>query len=656
MDIKEILQLALTYYQTGDLQQTVFLLKEILKVKPDNTEAVKLLGIVYSQLENYDLAIQYLTRSLSLDPPTAVTYLSLGNAYVAKGSPDNAINALQKALEINPAMVEAHQYIADVFKIQKRFDEAAYHYAKAIGLNPGDVVFYNGLGQISLEKRNFDEAFDCFQKALQIDSDNGEANAGLGFILYERRQFDEAISCLEKALHQNPDNAHTYNMLGCVYREKGSADQAFACFREALQINQNLSEVWNNLGLAFRDKVLLDEAVYHYKKALQINPYFVDAHNNLGVVLQNKGYYKEALASYQKAIELDPGDTGAHFSKAFLLLASGNFSLGWEEYEWKWGKSIFVSQLHYLAKPVWEGSSLRGRTLLVYAEQGVGDQIMFASCLPDIISEADFCFVECEERLAPLFARSFEKIRVLNPINEGEPYPFDISSIDMKIAIGSLPKILRPNLQSFPSRKSYLDPDRLKVNIWRERFSELGDGLKIGISWVGGTEPFIIATRSIPLKSFSILFSIPGVHFINLQYGDCSTELQEIRQRQGLQIHSWRDADALKDLDNFAAQISALDLVISVDNSTVHMAGAIGVPIWTLLPYDCDWRWMREFEDTPWYETMRLFRQRSLGDWDSVLERVYTALKETLKNGYISHADWRPSLKKSYKSLLVKFS
>jgi hypothetical protein len=283
----------------------------------------------------------------------------------------------------------------------------------------------------------------------------------------------------------------------------------------------------------------------------------------------------------------------------------------------------FISKWRNFSQPLWDGSSLKGKTLFVQAEQGIGDEIMFASCLEEVINQADLCIVECDERLVPLFARSFLKAMVIKHISSKDTYPTDLPPVDMRISIGSLPSFLRPNLSSFPQKKSYLISDVHKVEYWRNRIAELGKGLKIGISWRGGITPLVIRRRSIVLEQWSKLFSIPGIHFINLQYGDCKDELAEAKEKLGITIHDWEDADPLKDLDGFAAQISALDMVISVDNSTVHMAGALGVPVWVLLPFVCDWRWMRKIDDTPWYTTVRLFRQTSLGDWDGVFEHVY---------------------------------
>jgi hypothetical protein len=250
--------------------------------------------------------------------------------------------------------------------------------------------------------------------------------------------------------------------------------------------------------------------------------------------------------------------------------------------------------------------------------------------LPDVIEQGISCLIECDERLIPLFERSFPKFSAIKRITVDEDYPDEILQSDIKIPIGSLPSLFRKDINSFPDRKSYLIPDNKEVVKWSGRFAELGKGLKIGISWRGGTTPNIIHRRSVTLDKWAELFSLSGIHFINLQYGDCKEELSKAKEKLGISIHDWADSDPLIDLEDFAAQIAALDLVVSVDNSTIHMAGALGVPVWVLLPFICEWRWLLNREDTLWYPTMRLFRQPSPGEWGSVITKARDELLKLL--------------------------
>ncbi len=377
---------------------------------------------------------------------------------------------------------------------------------------------------------------------------------------------------------------------------------------------------------------MIDEAIARYQKALQLNPGLADAYNNLGVSLMEKGQVIEAMACYRKALKVDAHFANAHFNLSLALLLEGRFKEGWDEYEWRWLTEEYVKQKKELPLPMWDGSPLHDKSILVFAEQGVGDEIMFASCLPEIVAEAKQCIVETDKRLIPLFMRSFPGAKFLER-SQTIGYSPEVSSTDLKIAMGSLPKFLRPTLASFPKRKAFLIPDVSLVVVWRDRYKKLGDGLKLGISWRGGSTRATRRTRSTILKQWAGLFSLQQVHFINLQYGECKDELKEAKESLGVIIHDWDDVDPLKNLDFFAAQIAALDLIISVDNATVHMAGALGIPVWTLLPFTCDWRWMQDFAGTPWYPTMRLFRQDTYGEWDGVFEHIYYALIEATEIG-----------------------
>ena len=391
---------------------------------------------------------------------------------------------------------------------------------------------------------------------------------------------------------------------------------------------------------------MVDEAVSLFQKAIEINPSFADAYCSLAIISEESGMLDEALSYYQKALQINPEDAETHWNMSLALLSIGDFKQGWREYEWRFEVKDFKQRS--LPIPRWDGSSLEGKNLFIQAEQGIGEEIMFASCLPELTAHTARCIIECDKRLGPIFARSFPKAEVMTHVpslNDVQEY---IAAVDMKTAIGSLPLFLRPDLSSFPQYKAYLIPDTSKVALWRNRFEALGKGLKIGISWRGGGIISEKRLRSTVLDQWDTLLTIPGVHYINLQYGDCTQELAEVKENFGVTIHHWEDADPLKDLDGFAAQVSALDLVISVDNATVHMAGALGIPVWTMLPYACDWRWMRDFEDTPWYKMMRLFRQNSPGDWSRVFEGLASNLRQYAATGVMPET----TLAHSYKNTL----
>jgi tetratricopeptide (TPR) repeat protein/2-polyprenyl-3-methyl-5-hydroxy-6-metoxy-1,4-benzoquinol methylase len=618
MDINKEIVLAVEHYKAGNLQQAEYILREILNVQPDNVHVLHFIGAICYQLDNYDASIEYIKKALQIIPTNAEAYYTMGNAFRKKWQLDEAITCYQKALQFNPGSYEAH----------------------------------HNLGIVLMEKKQIDEAILSFRNALQLNPNLHDAHYTLGIAFQEKGQHDEAIKHYQQAIQLNPNDYEAYDNLGTAFQDTGQFDEAIICYQKAIELNPNLYDAYNNMGIVFQEKGESGEAIKYFQQALQLNPNFAKTYNNIGIALHSQGQLDEALRFYEKALLLNPDYADAHLNISHALLLLGNFSRGWREYEWRWETRVLLAKKRNIPLPSWDGSSLKGKTLWIYTEQGIGDEIMFASCLPEVIEQAQLCIVECEKRLVPLFTRSFPKAMVIEPLSTIDWHNANLPPSDLKVAIASLPLFLRPSLSSFPQPEAYLATDTQKVQEWRNLLAALGEGLKVGISWRGGNRPSIIRTRSTTLTQWAKLFAIPGIHFINLQYGNCVADLQDARRNLGVTIHDWEDADPLKDLDGFAAKIAALDLVISVDNSTVHMAGALGIPVWTLLPFACDWRWMREFDDTPWYSTMRLFRQNSPGDWEEVFEQLYDALRKTIETRYIFSNNSSSSVKISYKSLL----
>lgn len=397
------------------------------------------------------------------------------------------------------------------------------------------------------------------------------------------------------------------------------------------------------LALYRRGNVLSDEdrfveATQCFEQAVGQCPDFAEAHCNLGVVLQFQRRLNESLASFQRALEIDPDLPAAHFNMAMTYFLQEDFAHAWPEYEWRWRCARFGNRPAAAIRlaPVWDGTSLAGRTILVYGEQGIGDEMMFASCLPDVMDRAKRCVVACEMRLVPLFARSFPKAEVI-AVHELESLSRadELGRLDCQVACATVPSFVRPDAASFPPGDGFLIADEERAARWRERFDQIGVGRKVGISWRGGKEPVEMRRRSTTLGQWSGVLSVPGVHFVNLQYGERAKDIEAARDQFGVEIHDWPDVDPLSNMDDFAAQIAALDLVISIDNSTVHLAGSLGVPTWMLasFPSASCWRWPLERTDNRWYRSLRIFRREWPQDWRGVFDRV----RQTLAGNTASH-------------------
>jgi hypothetical protein len=344
------------------------------------------------------------------------------------------------------------------------------------------------------------------------------------------------------------------------------------------------------------------------------------------MTLADQGRLDEALECYDRAIAIS-GDEPypmAHTNRAFALIQLGRLAEGWREYEWRWRCPGAGRYRDHLRAPVWDGLTLAGRTILIHGEQGLGDEIMFATCYPDVIQQAARTIITCEPRLERLFRRSFPAATVIVVVR-GMEHTWQIPprmGVDFHIAAGSLPLHLRPYESSFPRHNALLQPDPAPAARWRERFAALGPGLKIGISWCAGDKPKERRLRSTKLEQWRPLLETPGCHFINLQHGDRAAEIDAVRRTSGVTVHQWRDADNRNDIDGLAARIAALDMVLSVGNANVHLAGALGVPAWSLLPSHGGWRWLAGRSDTLWYASVRLFRQAAAGNWEELFMRV----------------------------------
>jgi Flp pilus assembly protein TadD len=462
-------------------------------------------------------------------------------------------------------------------------------------------------------------------KANQI---NGEAWHLLGVIAYKESRFVEAEELILRALSSARSNPYYHNSLGSVLRAQGKFEPATASYRQSLRINPSLHAARLGFGICLRASGDLSAATAQLQRLVSLCPRDVDARVELAITLHSSGQLDNALSHFRAALKLQPGHPVAQRGLAETLLLRGHFHEGWREY---------LGSLTSVRLPTNEplGSAFKGKRVVVYGSEGVGDEIMAAGCIPDLLSHAKECTLYTDQRLAPLFARSFPSVHCIGVEKRaGEEIMVGLTSADeIQLLAPMLLPYLRPNPDEHPARHTYLVPDAGALAGWRDRYRALGPGLMVGLSWRGGVDPQSGASRSIPLQSWEPVLRVPGVHFVSLQYGDTRAEIEATREKTGARILYWGDANPLADLDGFAAQVAALDLVISVDNSTVHMAGALGVPTWTLLPFAPSWRWLLGREDSPWYPTaVRLLRQAKPGDWSPVFQQVRTGLSERLNS------------------------
>ena len=457
------------------------------------------------------------------------------------------------------------------------------------------------------------EARLSYLGALRNNAQYDECRITLAKLLVDIREFDEACIHFEQLRQHNPLKLSYIDAYAKCQLAANDAEAAVALLNEALQLAPNNEHVHLNLGVATQQAGNLPKAKTHFECAIEIRPTFTTAYLNLANLLLQERRIKPAIAQFEDALRIGDVTAQGHCDYASALILDQNFTAGWQQFEWRLQTPLQASRLESMAadRQRWPHSQTDATSdVLIYGEQGVGDEVMFASCIDDFITVSNTAIVlECDTRLQPLFQRSFQNIRVI----ERDTSPPILEHITEYLPIGSLPLFVRQTKTDFVTTKPYLIADENDQCKWAERFSVLPNTLNIGLSWRGGKSN-VPLQKSIPLQQLEPLFT-QGVNVINMQYGDHQHEVETFNAQTGCILHDWNDVDPLIDIDDQAAQLSQLDLFISVDNSTAHLAGALGVKTLLLLPYNADWRWMQNDTSTLWYPTVTLSRQRQRDSW-----------------------------------------
>jgi len=590
LTLEKILELAFSNYHLGHFSQAEKLARVVLHKAPRQLDALQLLGATLNQTGRYCEAIRLLRQAAGQQPGCAHLHNNLATALHRLGKPQEAVSELNTAIQIRP------------------------DFAKA----------YNNLAAALMELGNIDQAIGACEQAITLRSDFKEAYNNLGLAQKKKGQLQKAVASYEKAIEIDPEYAKAFTNLGIALAAQDKLEQAARNAQKAVSLVQNSPELHCNLGLVYNRQGRFEQAVAESQKAITLRPQYVQAYNNLGTALMELGKFSEANAAFERAISIHPDCAQAHHNRALVLLLTGQFEDGWDEYEWRWRNESFSTPIRPFPQQWWDGATQDIKKLLVWGEQGIGDEVQFAGLIRHIADRGIQVFVECDKRLVPLLRRSFPDATVLERTNPPlallkEP------SITHQIPMTSIPSVLGLTPNSIALEKPFIVPDKQKRDRFRSEYKANTDKLLVGISFTSANTQEG-RKRSIALKNWGPILKVEGTQFVNLQYGDCSRDLQEARKRFGVEIFQDERVDPLKDLENFAAQVAALDLVISVDNSTVHFAGALGIEVWTLLPTVPDWRWMTQGDRTHWYPTMSLFRQAQRGNWEPVISRVAAKL------------------------------
>ncbi len=480
------------------------------------------------------------------------------------------------------------------------------------------------LASLLHERRSYDDARDSYLLASTFAPEWWSPLLGLGILALDDGRYADAFAPLEKALELGARDARVHNALGAAYLYAERVTDAVSQLRKALELEPNHVQAHSNLGFVLiRDLEQYEEGAEHIVRAKELAPSDPAILCNWIMALHHTNRWEEALALAEDLLAHDPELSEARINRALILLSKGDFVRGWPDYETR-KQSPRNKPASDVPAPEWDGSSLQGQSVFVYPEQGLGDEIMFGSCIPELVGVAERCTIECHHKLQKIFARSFPTAEILpkdgwRHLSQGAG-----RSWNYKVAIGSLPHFFRSRGTEFPDHKGYLRADDARIAHWKEKLSALPGRLKVGISWRGGLASTRRGLRSIPLKQWRALLSLPEIDFVSLQYSDPENEAAALLADSGVRLEYWRDA--IDDYDETAALVTALDLVISVQTAVVHLAGALGQEVWALIPAAPEWRYGLSGASMPWYPAVRLLRQAEPGNWDAVLERVTSDL------------------------------
>jgi tetratricopeptide (TPR) repeat protein len=579
MNIQRSIDQATELHRAGRLQDAERIYHRILAIDPNVPDALQLLGILVSQLGRHEAAVDLIRKAIALNPGAAVYHGNLGLALDKLGRLDEAIASFQKALDLGSADPNILTNFADALRKRGKLEASLALSRRALAVAPNFPDARNNLGIALVDACRFDEAIDQYRIAIRLQPRYPEAHNNLGNALVKKKLFSEAIAEFQTAVSLRPD------------------------YFEAIM----------NLGVALQALGEIERSIEAYRRSLALRPEFYEALINLGQALCDIHQFDEAIAAFRKAIAVQPDDPAAHIHLSGVLLLTGNFSDGWDEYEWRLIKGTDRPDSKF-TKPRWTRQDPTGKRILLHSEQGAGDLIQFCRLCTILNQRGAHTILGCPPHLLRLF-RSLQGVSQL----VGD-VPDDME-FDYHCYLLSLPLVLGLRLETIPANVPYLRADPALLEQWRANLAPLGQRRKIGLVWGGNPMHTNDHNRSIPLASFAPLAEIDDAVFVSLQKGGPA------RQPPPTGLELFDRTTELSDYADTAALIANLDLVISADTSVAHLAGAMGKPVWTLIPFYPDLRWLLDRPDSPWYPTMRLFRQTRPLDWQTPIRAIVDSLR-----------------------------
>jgi tetratricopeptide (TPR) repeat protein len=643
--------LARRHQVAGRVEAAEAVCHRVLAGQPHHAGALQMLGILASGRGQVDAAIGYVRRAIAAQPRVAASYVNLSLLYLRKGDVRSAADAAREALAIDPNHPLAHNNLGLALQAAGSVKEAAEHFQRAVSLRPDFLPAlrnlasaYQQLGDqgsaqavldhalaiepqnvrtvrvradLLLKQERFEEAIAPLQELARLDPEDWRAHDRLGSTLLRLHRAAEAVPALEKALQLAPYAAGALSNLGHAYGLLDQLPAAIDCLRRSLQIKPDSVDALNNLAYACNALGRTDEALASLRRALEIKPDSSEAWLNLAESHTARLELDAAADALEQVLRIDPESSEAHWTRALLLLLRSDWARGWAEYECRWKK--FPRSLRALRQPRWDGSDIAGRTILLHSEQGLGDTIQFSRFASILSARGGTVYLLCQPELVSLLRHAEGVARAASDLRE-------LPTFGVHCPLMSLPHVMELHSPAdLPATVPYLRAPEEALSRWGELLPQ-EPRLKVGIVWAGSPKYVHDRRRSIALEALAPLGQVEGVLWVNLRKstGDLGSS--------SLPFEMLDLTDRLHDFAETAGLIAHLDLLISVDTAVAHLSGAMGKDVWTLLPFRPDFRWMLGREDTPWYPTMRLFRQPRAADWAAVIDRVADELRDRIEH------------------------
>ena len=609
--------LGVSCIQSGDLARGAELIERALEVQPDDSAALGNLATALNGLDRREQALDCADRAIALQPLDAAAHGNRGAALHALGRSAEALQSYDRAAALRPDQAKAHFNRGVVLYALGRRDEAVDAHRRATLLQPALAEALRYAGRALRELGRWGEALEAYDAALTLRPGDAELHTARANVLCDLDRPDQALEAYDRAIALKPDHAEAWSNRMVALRDLRRPEEALASCERAIALEPDNAQAHNKRGGALYEFQRLDEALASFDRAIALDPNDAQAHLNRAVILNQQRRFDEAMASFDRALALKPNDPEAHFHQAMCRLTLGDEAAGWRQYEWRWRTRQFEDAGRDFPMPLWLGDqSLKGRTVLVHAEQGLGDALQFCRYAPVLADLGATVVLE----VYPNLVRLMERLAGVGAvIGRGAALP----ECDFHIPLMSLPLAL--GARAHEHAAPYLSPDPADVTAWARRLDGV-EGFRVGLCWAGGARPdqpiahAIDLRRSLPLEAFRPLADIPGVRFVSLQKGPPAAEIVTAGDWPSGPIVD--RTHELHDFADTAALVANLDLVIACDTSAAHLAGAVGKPVWILNRFDSCWRWGHGREDSPWYPTGRLFNQTEPGDWASVIKAV----------------------------------